>query len=69
MQPLPDRTVVLGLLATIGLVFALTFWLVRLAPSPEPPLLWREGPGQPSPNKPGVISAVPSREAVGAAMA
>ena len=44
MTPLPDRTVVIGLVATVGLVFALVFWTVRLSPSTEPPLLWREGP-------------------------
>lgn len=46
MNPLPDRTVVIGLVATLGVVFALVFWFVRLAPSQEPPLLWREAPGQ-----------------------
>ena len=45
MNPLPDRTVVIGLLATLGVVFALVFWFVRLAPSQEPPLLWRGAPG------------------------
>ena len=39
MNPLPDRTVVIGLVATLGVVFALVFWFVRLAPSQEPPLL------------------------------
>ena len=42
MNPLPDRTVILGMLITLGLVFALVFWFVRLAPSPEPTLQWRE---------------------------
>jgi hypothetical protein len=53
MNPLPDRTVILGLLATLGLVFALVFWFVRLAPSQEPPLLWREPTpqSQPAPNR------------------
>ena len=46
MNPLPDRTVVIGLVATLGMVFALVFWFVRLAPSQEPPMLWREGPAQ-----------------------
>jgi hypothetical protein len=27
---------------TLGLVFALVFWFVRLAPSPEPALQWRD---------------------------
>ena len=64
MQPLPDRAVVLGLLATVGLVFALTFWFVRLSPDPAPPLLWREGPGQAAPKRPGLISAQPTLETV-----
>lgn len=44
MSPLPDRTVILGLVATLGLVFALVFWFVRLQPAQDPPLLWRQGP-------------------------
>ena len=51
MAPLPDRVVVVLLLATIGLCFALVFWSVRLQPA-EPPLQWRQGPSaqvQPSP--------------------
>lgn len=42
MNPLPDRTVILGMLITLGLVFALVFWFVRLSPSTEPVLQWRE---------------------------
>jgi hypothetical protein len=42
MNPLPDRTVILGMVITLGLVFALVFWFVRLAPSPEPALQWRD---------------------------
>jgi hypothetical protein len=42
MNPLPDRVVILGLLITLGLCFALVFWSVRLNPHPEPPLQWRE---------------------------
>jgi len=49
MNPLPDRTVVIGLLATLGLVFALIFWYVRLAPPTDPPLLWRQGPSERAP--------------------
>jgi hypothetical protein len=49
MNPLPDRTVVIGLLATLGLVFALIFWYVRLAPPTEPPLLWRQAPSERAP--------------------
>jgi hypothetical protein len=48
MTPLPDRTVIIGMLATLGLVFALVFWFVRLNPSTTPPLQWREpAPVQP----------------------
>lgn len=43
MNPLSDRVVLLILLGTVGLVFALVFWTVRLSPSPEPPLQWRQG--------------------------
>ena len=58
MTPLPDRTLILGMLATLGLVFALVFWFVRLAPSTEPPLQWREvapqnRPAAPPPALPG----------------
>lgn len=42
MSPLPDRVVIVGLVATIGLCFALVFWTVRLQPG-EPPLRWRDG--------------------------
>jgi hypothetical protein len=42
MNPLPDRVVILGLLITLGLCFALVFWSVRLNPRPEPQLQWRE---------------------------
>ncbi len=44
MTPLPDRTVILGLALTLGLVFALVFWSVRLQPARETPLLWRQSP-------------------------
>jgi hypothetical protein len=44
MTPLPDRMVILALAGTIALVFALVFWSVRLHPSPEAPMLWREAP-------------------------
>jgi hypothetical protein len=58
MNPLPDRTVILGILITLGLVFALVFWFVRLAPSHEPTLQWRDStplsPAKPSlPGKSG----------------
>jgi len=50
MTPLPDRTVILGLLATVALCFALVFWFVRINPGPErQPMLWREAPaGRPA---------------------
>jgi hypothetical protein len=43
MSPLPDRVVIVALVATVGLCFALAFWSVRLRPA-EPPLQWRGGP-------------------------
>jgi hypothetical protein len=42
MTPLPDRVVIVAIVATIGLCFALVFWTVRLQPG-EPPLRWRDG--------------------------
>ena len=42
MPPLPDRVVLLGLILTIALCFGLVLWQVKLHPSGEPPLLWRE---------------------------
>lgn len=44
MNPLPDRVVVTALVATVGVCFALVFWFVRLHPSQELPLQWRDGP-------------------------
>jgi hypothetical protein len=44
MTPLPDRAVIVGLLITIGLCFAMAFWYARLHPPMAPPLLWRNGP-------------------------
>lgn len=44
MNPLPDRVVILGMLITLGVCFALVFWTVRLNPRPAPPLQWREKP-------------------------
>ena len=41
MNPLPDRTVIVVIVATIGLCFALVFWTVRLQPA-APPLQWRD---------------------------
>ncbi|MCT0226052.1 hypothetical protein [Synechococcus sp. CS-1328] len=42
MTPLPDRIVIVGLIATVGLCFALVFWTVRLNPGGEPPMQWRD---------------------------
>ena len=61
MNPLPDRTVVIGLVATLGVVFALVFWFVRLSPAPEPPLLWRTPPVQ-SPPAPRPPIRMPDRD-------
>jgi hypothetical protein len=44
MTPLSDRTVIVALIATVALVFALVFWTVRLHPAPEQPLQWRQAP-------------------------
>ena len=44
MTPLPDRVVLVSLLATIGVCFALVLWTVKLNPSPEQPLQWRDAP-------------------------
>ena len=44
MNPLPDRVLIVGLVATLGVVFALVFWFVRLQPARETPLQWRDGP-------------------------
>jgi len=51
MNPLPDRVVIVALVCTIGLCFALAFWTVRLQPA-EQPLQWRQGPSAQS--QPGV---------------
>lgn len=45
MTPLPDRLVILGLLATVALCFGLVFWFVRIHPGPsQQPMLWRDPP-------------------------
>jgi hypothetical protein len=56
MNPLPDRTVIVGLLATLGLCFAVVFWFVRLNPSSDGQMLWREGPSRPAIQKPAPAS-------------
>ena len=49
-EPLPDRIVILGLLGTLALCFALVFWFVRLTPTPgAKPLQWREAPAHRTP--------------------
>ena len=52
MNPLPDRTVIIGMVATLGLVFALVFWFVRLSPSQTLPLQWRDTAPAPTPAVP-----------------
>ncbi|MCT0198286.1 hypothetical protein KQ313_01070 [Synechococcus sp. CS-1325] len=51
MGPLSDRTVVLSIAVTLGVVFALVFWFARLNAPVESPFLWREAPapGLPAP--------------------
>jgi hypothetical protein len=36
--------VIVALVITIGLCFAMVFWYARLHPPVAPPLLWRQGP-------------------------
>jgi hypothetical protein len=65
MNPLPDRVVLIGLIATIGLCFALVFWSVKLKPGPGPgqQLQWRDSPAQPSRPNPQRPSRIPGRPA------
>lgn len=44
MTPLSDRVVIVALIATVALVFALVFWTVRLHPAQEQQLQWRQAP-------------------------
>ena len=48
MTPLSDRVVIVSLICTVALVFALVFWSERLNPAPSAPLQWREGPSSPA---------------------
>jgi hypothetical protein len=52
MTPLSDRTVILLMVVTLGLVAAMVFWSVRLHPAPEAPLLWKDAPGRTVPAAP-----------------
>jgi hypothetical protein len=52
MKPLSDRVVIVALIAAVGICFALAFWTVRLNPSGEPPLQWRQGPSAMGPGAP-----------------
>ena len=44
MVPLSDRVVIVAIACTLGVVAALVFWFVRLHPSQDLPLLWRDTP-------------------------
>jgi len=63
MNSLPDRTVIVGLLATLGICFALVFWFVRLHPSSNGQLQWREAPSRPTIQKPAPTSGQPGANA------
>ena len=49
MTPFSDRVVIVALIATVALVFALVFWTVRLHPAPDQQLQWRQGPARHQP--------------------
>jgi formate hydrogenlyase subunit 4 len=49
MKPLSDQVVIVALIAAVGICFALAFWTVRLHPSVQPPLQWRQGPSAQAP--------------------
>jgi hypothetical protein len=59
MGSLSDRTVIVSLLCTLGLVFALVFWYGKLNPPPEAPLLWKEAPPSRSTPGPGLEPRAP----------
>ncbi|MCP9772136.1 hypothetical protein KBY66_05805 [Synechococcus sp. Tobar12-5m-g] len=52
MGPLPDRTALLAIAVTFGLVFALVFWYARLNGPVETPFLWKESPALEAPRPP-----------------
>lgn len=60
-EPLGDRQVILGMVITLGLVFALVFWYVRLKGPSEPPFLWRSpAPTPPAKLKGGPVAFLPA---------
>ncbi|MCP9849469.1 hypothetical protein [Cyanobium sp. Morenito 9A2] len=61
-EPLENSQVILGLVITLGLVFALVFWYVRLQGPIEPPFLWRQGPAPEAPTrlKGGAVTTAPA---------
>lgn len=44
MTPLPDRVVIVAMVCTIGVCFALVLWTVKLNPRLELPMQWRDAP-------------------------
>jgi hypothetical protein len=56
MNPLPDRLVLIGLLVTVGLCFALVLWSVKLQPRPDAPLQWRDAPTVRAPGSSGSLA-------------
>lgn len=49
MTPLPDRVVIVALVCTIGVCFALVLWSVKLNPRQELPMQWRDAPAAEAP--------------------
>jgi hypothetical protein len=43
--------VILVIIMTLGLVFALVFWFTRLNPPRQDPLLWKDSPGLEAPRR------------------
>jgi hypothetical protein len=52
MGPLSDRTSLLAITITLGLVFALVFWYARLNGPVEKPFLWKDSPALEAPRPP-----------------